>query len=141
MSHSMHLIEDIKVGVTGGGVACGPVSGSVVTEMKLRDTADNSAMFYGITEVDGIENYLKSEESFYETQINDNFDDKEAWDKVYAAETQDYDEDDPIWKLLRFFIRADWDAVEEMKPRCIGKYLEDIVIPVIEDEDDEDDEE
>ena len=137
MGNSKHLIEDIKVGLTGGGMACGSVSGCVVTEMKLRDTGDNSVMFYGITEVEGIENYLKSEESFYETQISDNFDDTDAWDKVYAAETQDHDEDDPIWKLLYFFVRADWDAVEEMKPKCIGKYLEDIEIPVLEDEDDE----
>ena len=129
-----HLIEDIKVGVSGGGMACGPVSGSVVTEMQLRDTGDNSVMYYGITEVEGIENYLKSEESLYDTQISDNFDDTEAWDKVYAANLEDYDEEDPIWN---FFVRADWNAVDEMKPKCIGKYLEDIEIPEIDDEDDE----
>ncbi len=137
-----HLIEDIKVGVSDGGIACGPVSGSVVTEMTLRDTGDNSVMYYGITEVEGIENYLRSDESFYETQIKDDFDDTEAWDKVYAANIQDYDEDDPIWKLLYFFVRADWDAVDEVKPKCIGKYLEDIEIPSVpEDEEDDDEEE
>ena len=135
------LIEDIKVGVSGGGVACGPVPGCIVTEMKLRDTGDDSVMFYGITEVDGIENYLKAKESLYEIQISDDFDDKEGWDKVYAADTQDYDEDDLIWKLLYYFVRADWDAVDEMKPKCIGHYLEDIEIPAMKDEDEEDGEE
>lgn len=134
-----HLIEDIKVGVSGGGVACGPVSGSVVTEMTLRDTGDNSVMYYGITEVEGIENYLKSEESLYDFQIKDDLDDTEGWDKVYAADVQDYDEEDPIWKLLYFFVQADWDTVEKVKPLCIGKYLEDIEIPEY-DEDEEDDE-
>ena len=133
------LIEDIKVGVTGGGIACGPVPGSVVTEMKLRNTEDNSVMFYGITEVEGIENYLRSDESLYDFQIEDDVSDEAGWEKVYAANVQDYDEDDPIWKLLYFFVRADWDAVNEMKPKCIGKYLEDIDIPVW-DEDDEEDE-
>ncbi len=132
-----HLIEDIKVGVSGGGIACGPVPGSVVTEMKLRDTEDNSVTFYGITEVEGIENYLRSEESLYDIQIADDSSDEEGWKKVYAADVQDYDEEDPIWKLLYYFVRADWDAVEEMKPKCIGKYLEDIEIPECDEEDDE----
>ena len=128
-----HLIEDIKVGISGGGMACGPVSGSVVTEMQLRDTGDNSVMYYGITEVEGIENYLKSEESLYDTQISDNFDDTEAWDKVYAANIEDYDEEDPIWKLLYFFVRADWNAVvldvrevmEKYKGKTLKEALED----------------
>lgn len=134
------LIEDIKVGVTGGGVACGPVPGSVVTEMKLRNTEDDSVMFYGITEVDGIENYLKSNESLYDFQIEDDVSDEAGWEKVYAANVQDYDEDDPIWKLLYFFVRADWDAVEEMKPKCIGKFLEDIEIPCVPSDEEDDDE-
>ena len=131
-----HLIEDIKVGVSAGGMACGPVSGSVVTEMTLRDIGDNSVMYYGITEVEGIENYLKSEESLYEFQIKDDLDDTEGWDKVYAANVEDYDDEDPIWKLLYFFVRADWDTVNEMKPKYIGQYLEDIEIPEY-DKDDE----
>ncbi len=136
------LIEDIKVGVTGGGVACGPVPGSVVTEMKLRDTENDSVTFYGITEVEGIENYLQSNESLYDFQIKDDLADEAGWEKVYAANIQDYDEDDPIWKLLYFFVRADWDAVNEMKPKCIGKYLENIEIPRVpsDEEDDEEDE-
>ena len=134
------LIEDIKVGVSGGGVACGPVPGSVVTEMKLRNTEDDSVMFYGITEVDGIENYLKSNESLYDFQIEDDVSDEAGWEKVYAANVQDYDEDDPIWKLLYFFVRADWDAVEEMKPKCIGKFLEDIEIPCVPSDEEDDDE-
>ena len=68
--------------------------------------------------------------------------DEAGWEKVYAANIQDYDEDDPIWKLLYFFVRADWDAVNEMKPKCIGKYLENIEIPRVpsDEEDDEEDE-
>ncbi len=132
------LVEDIKVGVTGGGIACGPVPGSVVTEMKLRNTEDNSVMFYGITEVEGIENYLRSDESLYDFQIEDDVSDEAGWEKVYAANIQDYDEDDPIWKLLYFFVRADWDAVEEMKPKCIGKFLEDIEIPCVSSDEDDD---
>lgn len=131
------LIEDIKVGISGGGFACGPVPGCVVTEMTLRNTEDNSIMYYGITEVDGIEVYLKSNESLYDFQIANDTSDKAGWDKVYAAETQDYDVNDPKWKLLHFFVRADWKAVDEMKPECIGKYLEDIDIPRLSEEEEE----
>ena len=139
MSVHKRLIEDIKVGVSAGGMVCGPVSGSVVTEMMLRDTGDNSVMYYGITEVEGIENYLKSEESLYDFQIKDDVDDTEGWDKVYAANVEDYDDEDPIWKLLYFFVRADWDTVNKMKPKFIGQYLEDVEIPEY-DEDNEEDE-
>lgn len=66
-----HLIEDIKVGVSAGGMACGPVPGCVVTEITLRDTGDNSVVYYGMTEVEGTEVHLKSDESIYETQIKD----------------------------------------------------------------------
>ena len=131
-----YLIEDIKVGLTGGGVACGPVPSSVVTEMKLRNTEDNSVMYYGITEVDGIENYLKSAESLYDFQIADDTSDEEGWNKVYAANIMDYDEEDPIWKLLHFFVRASWEEVDKVKPQCIGKYLEDIEVPVCDEEQD-----
>lgn len=150
-----HLIEDVKVGVSAGGMACGPIPGNVVTEVQLRDVEDNSVMFYGITEVEGISNYMISAESLYDIQIKDDTDDEAAWAKVEAAQIVDaecedeqmnlqweknraaYNEDDPVWKLLAYLVWADWDKVNEIKPKCIGKYIEDIEIPEVEDEDEE----
>lgn len=150
-----YLIEDIQVGVTAGGMACGPIPGNVVTEMKVRNTEDDSVIFYGITEVMGIHNFTKSEESLYDIQMSDT-DDEDAWKKVYDADVgiesiydlTSGDSSDPkaaeevsLWKLLMFFVRAGWDDVNQMKPKCIGKYLEEIEIPVYEDDDEDEDEE
>lgn len=138
---SKHLIEDLKVGVSGGGMACGPVPGCVNVEMQLRDTGDNSVMFYGMTDVEGVAVYLKSEESLYDILMANDYSDEDGWNKAYAADIGEHDDDnDPIWRLLRYFLYADWDAVEELKPKCIGKYLEDIDIPKLDDEDDDDEE-
>ena len=37
---SKFLIEDIKVGISEGGIACGPVGGHVVAEARIRNTED-----------------------------------------------------------------------------------------------------
>ena len=141
------LIEDIRIGVTEGGIACGPVSGNVVAEMKIRNPEENSVLYYGITEVDGIPNFIKSEESFYDFQIKDDPDDEAGWQKVYDANVREYEdywdiydnladpeaehsEDVLIWKLLACFVRCPWEDVDGMKKACIGKFVEDIDIPV-----------
>lgn len=147
------LIEDIQVGVTKGGMACGPMSGSVVAEIKTRNPEENLVFHYGITEVDGIPNFMKSEESLYEFLIKDDTDDEAGWKKVYDANVDDYgdycdiyddladpeaehSEDARIWKLVAYFVRCPWEEVDEMKKNCIGKFVEDIDIPVCDREQD-----
>ena len=115
--------------------------------VKIRNPEADSVLYYGITEVDGIPNFIKSEESFYEFQMKDDPDDKAGWEKVYAANVSDYQdywdlydtmadpeadhrEDELVWKLLAYFVRCPWEEVDEMKKACIGKYVEDIDIPV-----------
>ena len=141
------LIEDIRVGITEGGIACGPVSGNVVTEMKIRNPEEDSVLYYGLTEVEGIPVFIRSEESFYEFQMKDEPDDKAGWDKLNAATVSDYEdywdlydnmadpeaehrEDVIVWKLLAYFVRCPGEEVDGMKKACIGKFVEDIDIPV-----------
>ena len=128
-----HLIEDLKVGAFSQGP-----SGIVNVEMQLKDAEDNSLMFYGMSDVDGVAVYLKSAESLYDILMANDPDDKEGWDKVYAADLgEDIDEEDPVWRLLSYLLYADWDSVNELTPKCIGQYLEDLDIPVWDDEDDD----
>ena len=124
-----HLIEDIKVGISGSEMRdslFNRSSGSVVTEITLRDTGDNSVMYYGIIELEGIERYLISRESFYEAQM---IDDTEPWNKMYEGEPLEFDRDGSIWELLYSFVRADWETVEEMKREYIGTFIEDVEFP------------
>ncbi len=141
------LIEDIRVGESAGGIACGPVGGSIVAEMMIRNTEDNSVSYHQIVETEGMPTLLEAEESLFDILIEEDFEDKQAWAKVEEAQAGGYcgysefyddvkdletfdEEDVPLWKLLVFFIRASWEEVEKMKPQFIGKYLEDIEVPV-----------
>lgn len=156
------LIEDIKVGVSNGGMACGPVGGSVVTELKLRNTKEDTVNYYQIVETDGIATLLESEESLYDILIEENDKDEGTWAKVEEAQVGGYDsysefysdlkdpevfpeEDVQMWKLLIYFTRANWEEIDKMKPQFTGKYLEDITVPIcdveeeyLEEEEEED---
>ncbi len=145
------LIEGIKVGQSKGGIACGPVSGSIVVELKLRNTEDNSVNYYAIVETESIPTLLESEESLYDLLIEEDYEDESKWAKVEEAQVGGYmaygefyeslkdpacyaEEDVPLWKSLIFFTRAGWDEVEEMKPKFIGKHLDEVEIPVCDAE-------
>ena len=133
---SKNLIEDLKVGVSGDGP-----SGCVNAEMQLRNIGNNSVLFYGMTDVDGVPVCMESIESLYDILMANNHSDKEGWDKVYVADLEGYyDDNDPIWKLLRYFLYADQNDVDELKSKCIGKYLEDIEIPKLDDDYEDEDE-
>lgn len=147
------LIEDVKVGESKGGIACGPVGGHIVAELQLRDTEEDAVSYYGITEVEGTVNLTESDQSLYDIEIEEDYDDKAAWEKVSNAEAGGYcdyhdfyediynldtfDEDNVlIWKLLAYFVRASWEEIDAMKAKCIGKALEEIEIPICDAEQD-----
>ena len=60
------LIEDVKVGESKGGIACGPVGGHIVAELQLRDTEEDAVTYYGMTEVEGTVNLTESDQSLYD---------------------------------------------------------------------------
>ena len=141
------IIEDIKVGESAGGIACGPVGGSIVAEMKLRNAEDDSVRYFEIVETEGIPTLLESDESLYDILIEENYEDEQTWSKVEEAQVGGYcgysefyddakdpetfdEEDVPLWKLLVFFTRAGWEEIDKMKSQFIGQYLEDIEVPV-----------
>ncbi len=140
------LIEDVKVGVSKGGMACGPVPGSVVAEVCLRDMEEGVVKYDSLVEVEGIPNFFETDESTYDRQI-DEVDDEAFWDMLSehtASEFSDYvgffdyqeelEKHDPehllIWKYLIYMARASWDEVEQMKAKSVGKCLGDFEIPV-----------
>ena len=140
------LVEDVKVGVSRGGMACGPVSGSVVAEVCIRDLEKETVKYYSLTEVEGIPNLCETDESTYDRQIEE-VDDKEFWEMLIArvsSDFSDYDDffsiqgemklRDPefvlICKYLIYMVRADWEEVEQLKASSVGKCLGDFDIPI-----------
>ena len=56
---SRYRVLEAKCGVGEGGIACGPVGGPVIAEIRLSD--ENSSEFYlSLVEVDGIANWFRT---------------------------------------------------------------------------------
>lgn len=147
------MIENVQVGVSKGGMACGPVSGHVVAEVCVRDVEAGTVAYHSLAEVEGTLNFTLSTESTYEGQIEEDYEDTEFWDKISAGENGGYtdynefyadleshelcDEDTAlIWKYLAYMVRADWDEIDKMKELSIGKILGEFEIPVCDAEQD-----
>ena len=156
------LIEDVQVGISTGGMACGLVPGHVVVEARIRDLETGTVTYHSLAEVGGMPNFVETDVSTFDTQIEENYDDEEAWDIVSTGQTggygdyselyadfeahEDCDEDHAlIWKYLAYMARADWDETNRMKTESVGKCLGDYEIPVCDaereylDEQEEDD--
>ena len=146
------VVEDVKVGVSEGGMACGPVPGSVIAEACIRDLEEGTEKFYSLSEVDGIPNFCITDESTYDRQIEE-VDDEEFWDMLSAHcvegigdyqdifdNQEEMERQDPehllIWKYLIFLVRADEDEVEKLKAASVGKCLGDFEIPISDVEQD-----
>ena len=140
------FVEDVKVGVSKGGMACGPVSGSVVAEVCIRDLEEKTVKYFSLSEVEGIPNFFETDDSTYDRQIEE-VDDEEFWEMLSAhavdgfsdyvdvfENQEDMELHDPdhllIWKYLVYMVRADWDEIEELKAESVGKCLGDFEIPV-----------
>ena len=142
------LVEDIKVGVSKGGIACGPVDGLVVAEICLRDTETSAVVFHALTEVGGTLNFTQSDRSTFDIQVEENYEDGDSWaivEKSFSGGYSDYEEfyedlttcDEEhqlIWKLLAYLVRAGWDKITETKDYCTGKLLSEIELPVCDAE-------
>ena len=138
------LIEDVKVGISEGGIACGPIGGAVIAEMKLR-SEDGTVVYHSLSEVEGTLNFYETEESTFERQVADDFDDDfvELMQQSYTAGYLDYDEfyeelnkqlplnnSDLIHKYLAYVVRTSWDEVDRFKAATVGKQIGNFEIPV-----------
>lgn len=136
-------IEDIKCGLGAGGMSCGPVSGPVVAEAKVKD--DNNEIFYlSLAEVDGFPNFFQTAESTYDMQVsqemtdedidylNDNYVDSDVegdYNNLFEM-TEEDEELLPLLKYLTYIVRADWDECKRFQEETKGKYVDEIEIPM-----------
>lgn len=138
-----YFIEDVKCGLGAGGMACGPVSGPVVAEVKVKD--NNDKVFYlSLAEVDGFPNFFQTTESTYDMQVsqemtdedvdylNDNYIDADVegdYNNLFEM-TEEDEELLPLLKYLTYIVRSDWDECKRYQKETKGKYLDEIEIPI-----------
>lgn len=143
------LIEDVRVGISKGGMACGPVPGNVIGEIVLRNE-DGKASYYCMAEVSGTLNFYESSSSLYQGQIDEDFDNAEFADLMESSFTEGYDSYSDFYeevnsmqplsvtarirKYLAYIVRADWPEIDQMKKDTIGKIISDIEIPLCDAE-------
>ena len=143
------LIEDVRVGISQGGIACGPVPGNVIGEIVLRDE-DGKATYHCMAEVSGTLNFYESEASLYQGQIDENFDNAEFADLLESSFTEGYDNYSDFYeeinamqplsviarirKYLTYMVRADWPEIDSLKADTIGKLISDNEIPLCDAE-------
>ena len=143
-----YQIENVQVGIEGGGVPCGPGSGVVVAEVCVRALDDGTVSYHILEEVEGLE-FAVSEKSCYENLYEEvDFEDP-FWQEFEKCRLDSYgsysefyealenhtlckEEYEPIWKYLAYIVSADWDKTNEMKEMSIGKVLGEFELPVCE---------
>lgn len=143
------LIEDVRVGISKGGMACGPVSGNVIGEIVLRNE-DGKSSYYCMAEVFGTLNFYESESSIYQGQIDEDFGNAEFVDLMDNSFAEGYENyyvfyeevnamqplsvTARVRKYLAYIIRSDWPEIDRLRTRTIGKLISDIEIPLCDAE-------
>ena len=85
-----YLIDDVRVGISKGGMTCGPVPGNVIGEIVLRNE-DGKASYHCMAEVSGTLNFYESDTSLYQGQIDEDFDNTEFCDLIESSFAKGYD--------------------------------------------------
>lgn len=148
-----YFIEEAKCGITKGGMACGPVPGSVVVSIKYND--GGKKQWLNLVEVDGMPNVFLTDRDVYDILIEDNYDDEEfntyindcfitnldgiEFDDSYWTTFQSITEnpDNPAIPLVRYLItltRCEMDDVEELIAMASGKFADELDIPQSDEE-------
>ncbi len=137
-----YFIENVKCGVDEGGMACGPIPGSVIGEVKIRTDAGD-AFYFCLAEVMGIPNFYKTDRSTYDDQMGSDLSDEliEYLDDHNLGEidySDVYSNEDPedrdLFRYITYIVRSGWDECTSFMEETKGKWLDEIEIPISEDE-------
>ena len=143
------LIEDAKCGIAQGG----PMIGIVITSVKFND--GESSKWFNLAEVDGIPCFYVTDKDVYDTLIENDFDEEfqEMFDKSHIDEFNgifvggEYDEvfdsiyenpENPAVAFIRYVIaltRCELKDVKKLIKRVVGKYVDEIKVPISDAED------
>ena len=128
--------------VVGGGLACGPVSGSVVAEAEFEKPG-GQVFFLTCVETLGIPTFLITEGSVFDKIVSveegeaedDDLSDVLDDHTLDVGEYQDIFEDrDPeYFDMLRYLIYIvgnDYEDTDNFIKETFGKYLDEVEVPV-----------
>ncbi|MBR6706594.1 MAG: hypothetical protein IKI84_07945 [Clostridia bacterium] len=146
-----YLIEEAKCGLTRGGFACGPVSGSVVVTVRFND--GSGSRWCTAAECDGIPNFFLLDRDVHDKAVEE--DDKTLeWMGTYfthdfdGVEVGDYfdmfagfaeDPEKAAIPLIRYIIallRCAVDEVDGLIEMAVGKYADELDVPISDIEED-----
>ena len=138
---SKYQILDSRYGITEGGMACGPVPGNVIAEVKVRDTETGEEKYFVDEEAFGTVNICMTTESIFDKLMSQPEDD-DFWDwlnnEALVLSYSDYgdfyselgdSEQDKLYRYLIYIVRAEEENLEEFMEAQKGKYIDEITIP------------
>ena len=137
-----YFIEDVRVGMAKGGFACGPVDGPVIGEAKVR-TDNGEVFFMSLGEAFGIPNFIQTERSTYDEQMQPEWSDEfteyinsntlsvDSYEDVWSDAGEELN---PLMHYLTYIVRSGWDECRPFMEATQGKWLDEIEIPVSEEE-------
>ncbi len=140
------MIESVRCGIDEGGMACGPVSGAVVGEVEIR-TEDDETFFMLLADVEGIPHFYKTPHSTFEmhTNLMEYLDYTEELKRYFIRFDEEpfgysdiFDHPDyayyQIYRFLIYLVGSSWEETDAFEHEVVGKYLDEIEIPMSEDE-------
>ena len=148
---SRYLIKDVKCEVVGGG----PVMGTVIASIQYD--CDGKEKWIHVVEVEGMPNAYIRDDDIFDVLIQDDYDAEyvdelertseseiggisltaECYEDIFDELHNNEDVTEEDKSFIRFIIaivRGDWDIVDELKNAAIGKYIDEMDIPITEDE-------
>ena len=132
-----YRVLEAKYGIARGGMACGPVSGPVMAEIKLSD--ENGDVYYiNLTEVDGIPNWFKTDRSTIDDEINEKSEEVFEYLNDHYIDIGEYgdvfaDPEAELYQACRYLIylvRCERGQEEPFIQSTVGKYLDEMEIPM-----------
>ena len=139
-------IEEVKLGCTGTGFACGPLPGNIVCEVAYAED-DGTKGFLSVIECSGMPNFFRTPFPMYE-ELLANEPDEDRIQEIEENYSFDYDgeyenmfaDPDPDWfDLLRYItaiVRAPEGEDQDIIDITTGRWLNQIEIPVSDVEED-----
>lgn len=132
-----YRVLEAKCGVSTGGMACGPVGGPVVGEIKLADESGKE-FYLCLAEVDGIPNWFKTDRSTIDEQIEDTSEEVFEYLNDHYIDIGEYVDvfDDPeaefyqACRYLTYLVRCERDQEKPFIQSTVGKYLDKMEIPM-----------
>lgn len=124
--------------------------GTVIGELKAEDEKGN-IIYYTNDEFDGCPTFLKTDKSVLNLLFNNNPEDEEAIQKLlensintdFEYESLLSDKENPlflVYRYLAYLVRSDKDKTEQFIKDTSGKYIDEIIIPNCDIEEDMEDE-